>query len=60
MDLISLIVGVAVLGFVLWLITTYVPMPSLFKQALTVLIVIVVVVWVVRIMFGPITIAPVR
>jgi len=51
MDLISFIVGVALVGFVLWLVITYVPMPQPFKQALIVIVVLLVVLWVLRFAF---------
>jgi hypothetical protein len=60
LDLLSLVVGVAILGFVLWLIATYIPMPPLYKQVVTVVVVILVVVWLVRVLLGPVVLAPIR
>jgi hypothetical protein len=48
MDLITLIITLAVIGFVLWLLVTYVPMPPPFRTALVVLVVLLVVLWVIR------------
>jgi len=48
MDLLTLIVTLAVIGFVLWLLVTYVPMPPPFRTALVVLVVLLVVLWVIR------------
>jgi hypothetical protein len=42
------ILGLAVIGFILWLIITYIPMPPPFKQVIIVLVVIVVIVWLCR------------
>ena len=46
MPLISFIIVMAVVGFAVWLLTTYVPMPDPIKVAIIVLVVIVLVVWV--------------
>lgn len=43
--LVSLILTFAVIGFILWLVLTYVPMPEPMKKAIIVLIVIVLVLW---------------
>jgi hypothetical protein len=51
MDLISLVVVLAILGFVLWLVTTYIPMPPPFKNVLIVIVVLLVVLWVLRVVF---------
>jgi hypothetical protein len=48
MDLITLIVTLVVVGFVLWLLTTYVPMPEPYKRALIVIVVLLIVLWLVR------------
>ncbi len=45
MSLISLIITLAVVGFLLWLVLTYIPMPPPFKQVITVIVVIVLVLW---------------
>ena len=52
MDLLSLIVTFAVIGFYLYLVLTYIPMPDPMKQALIVLVVLVLVVWVARTLLG--------
>jgi hypothetical protein len=52
MDLITLILVLALIGFCLWLVTTYVPMPGPMKQAIIVLVVIVIVLWIVRALLG--------
>ena len=45
LELIYLIVGLAVVGFVLWLVITYIPMPEPFKRALLVLIILAIVIF---------------
>ncbi len=46
MGLIELIVMIALLGFLVWAITTLVPMPEQFKKAIYVLSVVVLVIYV--------------
>jgi integral membrane sensor domain MASE1 len=46
MGLITLILTLAVVGFILYLIITYIPMPPPFKQVIIVVIVIVLILWV--------------
>ncbi len=45
MPLVNLVLVLAIVGFLLYLIITYVPMPAPFKQMIVVLVVIVLVVW---------------
>lgn len=45
MSLISLIIVLVVVGFLLWLINTYVPMARPIKTILNVVVVIVVILW---------------
>lgn len=52
MELLTLVLVLAVVGFLLYLITTYIPMPDPFKQAIVVLVVIVVVVWLARLLLA--------
>jgi len=52
MSLIALILGLALVGLVLWLVVTYVPMPAPYKQALVIIIVILVVLWLIRVVGG--------
>lgn len=46
MPLIALLVWVAIIGLVVWLLVTYVPMPPPFKTLLIVLAVLVVALWI--------------
>jgi hypothetical protein len=45
MSLISLIIVLIVIGFVLWLINTYIPMQPPIKNIVNVIIVLVVILW---------------
>ena len=45
MSLLSLILTIVVVGVVLWLINTYVPMQSTVKSILNIVVVIVLIVW---------------
>lgn len=45
MDLISLIITLVVVGVVLWLVNTYIPMDPKIKRILNVAVVILVVLW---------------
>lgn len=45
MSLISIVVALAVVGVILWLVNTYIPMDSKIKSILNVVVVIVVAVW---------------
>jgi uncharacterized protein YhhL (DUF1145 family) len=48
MDLLSLIIVVALIGFVLWLVNAYVPMPGPWKTALNVIAALLLVIWVLQ------------
>ena len=45
MSLISVVVVLVVVGVVLWLINTYIPMASSIKSILNVVVIIVVAIW---------------
>lgn len=49
--MITLILTLAVVGFLVWLIVTYIPMPDLFKKVIIVIVVILMVLYLLR-MFG--------
>ena len=51
MPLISLILMLALVGFLLWLLLTFVPMPDPFKKVIIVIVVIVLVLYLMQI-FG--------
>ena len=48
MSLITLLLVLIVVGFILWLINTYIPMDRKIKNILNVVVVIVVVLWLLR------------
>ena len=48
MDLIVLVLVLAVIGFIVWLITTKIPMDPIFKTIIYVVVAIVLVLWVLR------------
>jgi hypothetical protein len=48
MSIVSLILGLALVGLVLWLVITYIPMPAQYKNALVVVVVVLVVLWLIR------------
>jgi len=52
MELLYLVVILALVGFLLWLVLTYVPMPDPFKKVITVVVVIVLVLWMARWLLG--------
>jgi hypothetical protein len=45
MDLISLIITLVVVGVLLWLVNTYIPMDRKIKQILNAVVVVAIVVW---------------
>ena len=45
MSLISLLVVLIVVGVILWLINTYIPMDAKIKKILNVVVIIVVILW---------------
>jgi len=51
MPLIQLVIALVVVGVLLWLINTYIPMDGKIKQILNVVVVIAVVIWLLQI-FG--------
>jgi hypothetical protein len=48
MDLILLVLGLALLGCLVWVITTKIPMDPMFKYAIQIIVAIVVVIYLVR------------
>ncbi len=50
--LVSIIVTLIVVGFLLWLVNTYIPMDGRFKQLINVLAVVAIVLWVVQALTG--------
>jgi hypothetical protein len=52
MDLISLVITLIVVGVLLWLVNTYIPMDEKIKSILNIVVVIAVVLWVLSIFVG--------
>jgi predicted membrane channel-forming protein YqfA (hemolysin III family) len=48
--MIGLILAIALAGFLVYLVTTYIPMPQPFKMAIYVIVVIVLILYVMRVM----------
>jgi len=51
MPLVNLIVVLVILGVILWLVTTYVPMPQPIRAVITVVVILVICLWLLSI-FG--------
>lgn len=49
--LISLLIGLLVVGVIYWAIT-YLPLPPVFKQVATVILVVVAVIWLIGVVTG--------
>jgi len=47
-DLIMLVLVLAVVGFIVWLITTRIPMPPIFQTVIYIVVAIVLVLWLLR------------
>lgn len=50
--LLSLLIALALLGFALWAVINFVPMPPAFQRALVAIVVLLVVLWILRAFFG--------
>ena len=48
MDLIALVLVVALIGFLVWLITTRIPMDPMFKVAIQIIALIVIILYLIR------------
>lgn len=48
--MLSLIITLALIGFVTYLITTYIPMPQIFKTGILVIVALFVILWLIRIL----------
>lgn len=61
MGLIELVLLLAIVGFVVWLVVTYIPMPPVFQKAIIVVVVIILVLFVLRLLgIGDIAIGRIR
>lgn len=48
MDLVALVLVVALIGFLVWLITTRIPMDPMFKVAIQIIALIVIILYLIR------------
>lgn len=48
MDLIILVLGIALIGVIVWAVTTYVPMPPIFKTLIYIVAAVALILWLVR------------
>jgi hypothetical protein len=48
MDLVILILGIALIGALVWYITTYIPMPPVFKNIIYIVTAIVLILYLIR------------
>lgn len=53
MDLISLVIVLIVIGVLLWLVNSYIPMDAKIKNILNIVVVIAVVLWILTLFVGP-------
>lgn len=59
MNLISLVVVLIVVGVLLWLVQSVIPMAEPMRKIITVVVVVACVLWLLSAFFGPITYGPV-
>jgi hypothetical protein len=60
MGLIELVVILVVVGVLLWLVETQIPMDASIKTLIKVVVIVVVVLWLLRLFVGDVPIVPVR
>jgi hypothetical protein len=48
----SLVVTIAIVGCVVWIVITYVPMPEPFRRILVAVVVLVLLVWLIQVAYG--------
>ncbi len=58
--MISLILGLAVVGFLVYLVITYIPMPDVFKKVIVVIVAILLILYVLRALGGDIPVPSLR
>ncbi len=52
MSIISLLIVLIVIGVILWLLNTYIPMDPKIKQILNVVVIILVILWILNLVLG--------
>lgn len=57
MNLVGIVVVLVVVGLILWLINTYIPMASAIKSLLNIVVFVVVLIWILQVfgLIGPIS-----
>lgn len=50
--ILTIILFLALIGFVVYLILTYIPMPEIFKQVLMVVVAVLLILWVITLVAG--------
>jgi uncharacterized membrane protein len=60
LSLVTLIVILALIGFALYVVTTYIPMPEPFSRGLVVVVVLLVLLWLVRAFVSGVPLLPVH
>jgi hypothetical protein len=50
--MISILIALVIVGFLMWLVNTFIPMDGRFKQIFNVLAIVVVVIWIIRAIGG--------
>ncbi|MGB5135775.1 MAG: Thivi_2564 family membrane protein [Prochlorococcaceae cyanobacterium] len=50
MDLVSLVITLIVVGVLLWLVNSYIPMDSKIKRILNIVVVVAVVIWLLNVL----------
>jgi hypothetical protein len=55
MPILTLVIWLALLGLLVWLVTTYIPMPEPIKRLIVIVVVVLVVLWIVQLVgfIGP-------
>lgn len=53
MGLIELVIVLAVVGFLLYLVTTYIPMEPMIKRIIVGVVIVVVAIWLIQLILGP-------
>lgn len=47
-DLVRIVIALALIGFLVWVLITYVPMPEAFRRLIVVVVIIAALLWLLR------------
>ena len=50
MSILAILLGLAIVGLVLWVVTTLIPMPTPYRNAVIAIVILLVVLWLVRVL----------